>query len=144
MLVTDRTGSSATVNQEVVHLSKERKRLGERGENAAAAYMERAGFTILERNWRCRYGEVDVIALDGNEIVLCEVKTRRTDAKGSAEAAVDARKQTKYRNLAMAYLQHAGTQEVAVRFDVITLRVLTEDRALLRHLRAAYRIDTAS
>jgi len=62
-------------------MTADRKRLGERGEDAAVAFLERSGLTIVERNWRCSAGEVDIVALDGEVLVLCEVKTRRTAAR---------------------------------------------------------------
>jgi putative endonuclease len=119
-------------------MNLDRKRLGERGEDAAAAFLERAGMTIIERNWRCPAGEVDIIALDDNEIVLVEVKTRRTVSRGTPEEAVTPAKQKRYGKLATAYIQHACVADVGIRFDVITLLVLAEDRALLRHHRAAF------
>jgi putative endonuclease len=124
--------------KEVVVMTAERKRLGESGEDAAVAFLERLGFDIVERNWRCQAGEIDVVALDGDTLVLCEVKTRRTVAKGTPEEAVTPAKQRRYAKLAAAYVQAAGIEPVSVRFDVITLLVIAEDRALLRHYRAAF------
>ena len=115
----------------------DRKELGRRGEDAAAAYLERSGMTIVERNWRASPGEVDIVALDGDEIVLAEVKTRRTARKGTPEEAVTPAKQRTYARLAQAYAAHAGA-DVPIRFDVISILVLGEDRALLRHHRAAF------
>ena len=122
-------------------MTKDRKRLGERGEDAAVAFLERAGLTIVERNWRCTGGEIDIVALDGDTLVLCEVKTRRTAAKGTPEEAVSPAKQRRYAKLAAAYVQGAGIDPVSVRFDVITLLVLAEHRALLRHYRAAFVVE---
>jgi putative endonuclease len=119
-------------------MSEKSKRLGERGEDAAAAYLERAGMTVVERNWRCPSGEVDIVALDGEQIVLVEVKTRRSTAKGTPEEAITPAKQRRYRKLAEAYLQHAGTHDTSVRFDAIAILALSDDRALLRHHRGAF------
>jgi len=119
-------------------MTEKSKRLGERGEDAAVAYLERIGFTIVERNWRCPTGEIDIIALDGETLVLCEVKTRKGIGKGTPEDAVTPAKQKRYKRLAAAYIQFAGVETVEIRFDVITLLVLAEDRALLRHHRAAF------
>lgn len=119
-------------------MSNGRRKLGERGEDAATAYLERVGMTIVERNWRCPSGEIDIIALEESTLVLCEVKTRRSTAKGTPEESVTPAKQRRYRTLARAYVQQAGLSDVNVRFDVITLLVLGEDRALLRHHRAAF------
>jgi putative endonuclease len=119
-------------------MSVDRKRLGERGEDAAAAFLQRSGMTVVERNWRCTAGEVDIVALDGEAIVLVEVKTRRTVGKGTPEEAVTAAKRRRYAKLAAAYTQNAGVSDVDVRFDVVTLLVIAADRALLRHHRAAF------
>ena len=125
-------------------MTKDTRRLGDRGEDAAAAYLERAGMTIVERNWRCTAGEVDIVALDERVLVFCEVKTRRTAAKGTPDAAVTPAKQRKYARLAAGYVQENGLGDTQVRFDVVSILVLTEDRALLRHHRAAFEIDTAA
>jgi len=122
-------------------MTLDRKRLGERGEDAAAAFLERAGLSVVERNWRCDAGEIDIVALDGHTIVLVEVKTRRTVRAGTPEEAVTPAKQRRYTKLAQAYLQSAGVVEVPVRFDVVTLLVISEDRALLRHHRAAFVLE---
>jgi len=114
------------------------KELGRRGEDAAAAYLERAGLTVVERNWRTKSGEVDLIALDGEELVFCEVKTRKTVSRGTPAEAVTPTKQKRYERLARAYVQAAGLDDVQVRFDVISILVVTPDRALLRHHRAAF------
>lgn len=119
-------------------MTTERKSLGERGEDAAAAYLERAGMTVVERNWRCQHGEIDIVALDGEAVVLVEVKTRRTTSKGTPEDSVTPAKQRRYKRLAEAYLQHAGTIEAQLRFDVISILVVGPDRALLRHHRSAF------
>jgi putative endonuclease len=122
-------------------MTKSTKRLGERGEDAAAAYLERAGFTIVERNWRCSAGEIDIIAMDGETVVLCEVKTRRSTSKGSPSDAVTPAKRQRYARLASAYVQEAGLPETEIRFDVIAILVIAEDRALLRHHRCAFVVE---
>lgn len=122
-------------------MTQESRKLGDRGEDAAAAFLERNGFTIVERNWRCPAGEVDIVALDGDTLVLCEVKTRKTPAKGTPDEAVTPAKQRRYARLAAAYLLHTGSVDVAVRFDVISILVVAPDRALLRHHRGAFSAD---
>jgi len=114
--------------------------LGRRGEDAAAAYLERVGLTVVERNWRSKNGEVDLIALDGEELVFCEVKTRKTVSRGTPAEAVTPAKQKRYERLARAYIQSAGLDQVSVRFDVISILVVAPDRALLRHHRAAFMV----
>ncbi len=116
----------------------DRKELGQRGEDAAAAYLERVGMTVVERNWRCVSGEADVVALDGETLVIVEVKTRRSDAAGSPEEAVSPTKQKRLSRIARHYVAHAGLDGCEVRFDVIAIRPIGTDRALLRHHRAAF------
>ena len=66
--------------------------------------------TVVERNWRCPAGEIDIVALDGETLVLCEVKTRSNGGKGTPEEAVTPAKQRRYARLAQAYLQQAGVE----------------------------------
>ncbi len=121
--------------------SDARIELGRRGEEAAAAYLERLGYEVVDRNWRSKSGEIDIVALDGGTLVLCEVKTRRSRRAGTPEDAVSPAKQRKIARLAEAYMASAGITGCPVRFDVIGLLVLAEDRALLRHHRAAFVLD---
>jgi putative endonuclease len=119
----------------------DRSETARRGEDAAAAYLERVGMTVEARNWRCHAGEIDIIAHDGPETVFVEVKTRRSERAGTADEAVSIAKQKRIARLAATYLQEAGSGDCAVRFDVVAIRVLAPDRALLRHHRAAFATD---
>jgi putative endonuclease len=82
----------------------DRIEMGRRGEDAAAAYLERCGMALEARNWRCALGEIDIVARDGTVLVLCEVKTRRSEKAGSPEEAVSSAKRRKLLRLAEAYL----------------------------------------
>lgn len=117
------------------------KNLGIKGEDAAVAFLERIGMEIAERNWSCKHGEVDAIARDGGVLVFIEVKTRNGIEKGTPEDAVTPAKQKRYAKIAKAYLASLRDADVEVRFDVITILVLSEDRALLRHHRAAFVVE---
>lgn len=112
--------------------------IGRRGEEAAAAYLERMGMRIVDRNWRHGRGEIDIIAIDGEDLVVCEVKTRASTAAGQPEEAVTSAKQRRLVRLAEAYVAASGCTEISLRFDVISIVVISEDRALLRHHRAAF------
>lgn len=114
------------------------KELGRKGEEAAAAYLERVGMDVVDRNWRCRSGEVDIVAREGDTLVLVEVKTRRSTRAGTPEEAVSPTKQKRLVKLARVYLAQHAESPGTVRFDVVSLLVLAEDRALLRHHRAAF------
>lgn len=110
-----------------------------RGENAAAAYLERVGICVVERRWRCEAGIVDIVGFDSDVLVLVDVKTKRAGQQvaGKPVSAAVARRA---RKLAMAYMQQADLQERQWRFDRIEILVIADDRALLRHHRDA--IDT--
>jgi len=96
------------------------RRRGRRGEDLAARYLRDKGFHILDANWRCRFGEIDLIAEDGTYLCFVEVKLRKSAAYGSAAAFVDWRKQEKLRTTAMLYLSRHPT-ELQPRFDVIEI-----------------------
>lgn len=118
--------------------SKEDKELGKKGEQAAAEFVERIGMEVLERNWKGKVGEVDIVARDDGAIVFIEVKTRRATDKGQPEEAIGPAKQKKYIQLAGEYLAGLEDPEVEVRFDAISILVIEDDRALLRHHLAAF------
>ena len=97
--------------------------VGRNGEELAAEHLQRAGYTILERNWRCAdgglRGEVDIVALDGGTLVVCEVKSRRRGGVDDALEGVTGRKQGRLRRLAGAYVAALDWRPAAVRIDVI-------------------------
>ena len=94
---------------------------GRWGEDAAAAWYERRGYTVVARNWRCPLGEIDLVVRRGRLVVVCEVKARRSDAYGPAAAAVGPAKQRRLRRLAAEWLAASGTFGVEVRFDVAAI-----------------------
>ena len=113
--------------------SAHNQELGRRGEIAATSFLEKKGFYIHDRNWKCRAGEVDIVAEDADTLVFVEVKTRSNCDKGLPEEAVDAKKRKRYEKIAAYYLQNSDFVDKAVRFDVISILVVGEDRAFLRH-----------
>ncbi len=119
----------------------DRMEMGRRGEDAAAAFLERVGMTIEARNWRCSLGEIDIVARDGETLVFCEVKSRRSERAGTPEEAVSLTKQRVIARLAAAYSSSGTRPPERVRFDVVAIRVLGDDRALLRHYRAAFEVS---
>ncbi|NTW57420.1 MAG: YraN family protein [Chlorobiaceae bacterium] len=96
--------------------------LGPLGENAAAEYLRKKGYRILERNYRFRRNEIDIIARDRGTLCFIEVKTRTTPEKGDPLEAVDVRKQMEIIKAAKAYLAASGNMERECRFDVIAVR----------------------
>lgn len=95
--------------------------LGRRGEDAAAEYLSRRGYTILARNFRCRLGELDIVARDGRTLVFVEVRTRLSDKFGLPEESVDTRKKARLQRLALYYLHKYGLGEATCRFDVVAV-----------------------
>lgn len=92
------------------------------GEDAAAAYLERLGWRILERNWRCRAGELDIIAVQPGVpevVVFCEVKSRRGTAFGQPIEAITSAKLAKLRELAYYWLKEQPHRAPAIRLDAI-------------------------
>ena len=102
-------------------IAARRARLARQGEDLACELLTAAGLTVVARNWRCREGEIDVVALAPGLLVVCEVKTRRGDGFGTPAAAVTAAKRHRLRRLAAAYLAQAGLPPVRVRFDVVAI-----------------------
>lgn len=102
-------------------LKTSRAALGRWGEDLAAAEYQRRGYGVIDRNWRCRDGEIDLVMRRDDTIVFCEVKTRRRDAFGTAAMAVDQAEQVRVRRLAAAWLAAHGERRVEVRFDVAAI-----------------------
>ena len=112
--------------------------LGARGERIAAAYLTDAGLRLLDRNWRCRDGELDIVAREGDALVFCEVKTRRGTGFGHPVEAVTAIKQRRLRLLAHRWLAAHDEHAPELRFDVVGVLVRPARPALVRHLRGAF------
>lgn len=100
-----------------------RPALGRRGEDLAVEWLERSGYVVLERNYRCSQGEIDIVAVDGETLVFCEVKTRRTSRWGQPSEAVHRAKQSRYRRLAASWIAERRPGSVQVRFDVVSVIV---------------------
>jgi putative endonuclease len=109
--------------------------LGRHGEDLAARHLIGAGLSILARNWRCEVGEIDIVARDGNTLVIVEVKTRRSTAFGTPAEAITPRKAETLRSLALAWLQRHPEPAEGLRFDVVSIVVPHRGRTELSHLR---------
>jgi putative endonuclease len=117
--------------------------IGRYGEDVAARHLTDAGLTILDRNWRCRAGELDIIALDSGVLVFCEVKTRSSTQFGDPAEAVIGAKAARIRRLAMAWLaaqRESGHGEFwpEMRFDVVSVLRQRQGAAAVEHLRGAF------
>jgi len=115
-----------------------RRRLGVAGEDAVARWYEAAGYEVVDRNWRCRDGELDLVALRGDTLVFCEVKTRASTKFGAPFEAVTATKQRRLRNLALRWLAEHGTHRSTLRFDVASVTRVSTDELTVEVLEAAF------
>jgi putative endonuclease len=95
--------------------------IGQYGERVAARHLTEAGLEIVERNWRCAVGELDLVAWDGPVVVFAEVKTRSSEAFGDPAEAVDEVKAARLRRLAALWLEAHGLDFAEVRFDVVSV-----------------------
>jgi putative endonuclease len=129
--------------------ASDRGGLGRYGEEVAAAHLVAAGLTIVARNWRCREGELDIVAIDGDVLVMCEVKTRRGVGFGTPLDAVTPAKAARLRRLALRWLADqrtgavtAAAEEFAhyteVRFDVVSVLRPLSGAISVEHLRGAF------
>ena len=109
------------------------KTAGRRGEDAAARFLDRRGYEIVERNWTCAAGEADIIARDGDSVVFVEVKTRSSCDCGMPAKAVDEAKRDRYERIAALFLQGFHVVDVPVRFDIVSIVAISPDRAMIRH-----------
>lgn len=112
-----------------------RAAVGRFGEDVAVRHLTREGLQVLARNWRCRVGEIDVVARDGDTLVVCEVKTRRSTRFGAPLEAVTPAKAARLRRLAVAYLAATDTAGVPVRIDLVGVLLPVRGAPLVEHVR---------
>ncbi|MFJ8538473.1 YraN family protein [Streptomyces sp. NPDC093591] len=114
-----------------------RSALGRYGEELAARRLVEAGMTVLQRNWRCgRTGEIDIVARDGDVVVVCEVKTRRTSGYEHPMAAVTPEKAQRLRGLAERWIHaHGGVPPGGVRIDLVGIVLPDRGAPVVEHAR---------
>ena len=123
-----------------------RRAIGIHGESEAAGYLIDKGYLLLDRNWRCRSGELDIVAKQDSTIVIVEVRTRRAGGRfGTAVESVDAKKQFQVRSTAEVYLSMNKLHGMRIRFDVIAITLAHSGQepaayeiVELRHVEAAF------
>lgn len=108
--------------------------LGQKGEREACKYLEKLEYFIIAKNFKCSYGEIDIIATDKNELVFVEVKTRCSIKYGEAREAVNQVKKKHIKKAATFYLYKNGLENQFVRFDVIEIYV-KNDKFTIKHLK---------
>jgi putative endonuclease len=114
----------------------DKDRLGRLGEDLATAYLEQAGLQVLERNWRCPQGEIDIVAQEGRVLVVCEVKTRRSTRFGTPLEAVGVSKVERLQRLAFAWCADRRVRPPGgIRIDVVEVLAPREAEPLITHHR---------
>jgi putative endonuclease len=109
--------------------------VGRHGEEVVARRLADDGWEVLERNWRCEHGEIDIVAVDGDCLVAVEVKTRRSAAYGSPQEAVTSAKLFRLRRLTAAWLSAQDRRFGCVRIDVCAVTLPRSGAAIVEHLR---------
>lgn len=110
--------------------------VGRYGEDVAARMLADQGWEVLARNWRCKGGELDIVAVDDGDLVAVEVKTRRSAAYGSPQEAVTRRKLQRIRRLIAEWLAGQERAFPGVRVDVMAVTLVPAGAARVEHLRA--------
>lgn len=108
--------------------------VGRYGEDVAARHALGLGWTVLDRNWRCPDGELDLVALDGAELVVVEVKTRRSDRFGHPSLAVTPDKLSRLRRLTAQWLAAHDVHPASVRIDVVAVVLPSRGAPVVDHL----------
>jgi putative endonuclease len=118
--------------------SPKRKETGAIGEKLAADFLKRHGYKIIQRNFRCREGEIDIIAQKGDSLVFVEVRTKKNIAFGTPEESVTLSKREKLISLANAYLQACDKLPQSWRIDVVAVELTRDNRvSRLEHIENA-------
>jgi putative endonuclease len=118
-----------------------RIKTGKKGEDLAVLHLRTLGYQILERNYRCPLGELDIVARDGDVLVFVEVKSRQTEAFGEPELAVGKTKQKKINLIAEYYLTKRESHPIKARFDVVAVKILPHHQEVTL-IRDAFMVDT--
>ncbi len=118
-------------------MSLQKQTFGELGEAIAARHLKKNGYRIIEKNYRTKLGEIDIIAKDKDTLVFVEVKSRRSWQFGNPKAAVTLRKQRKISMVAMHYLKSTHRTNVSARFDVAAVTI-THDKPQIEIIKNAF------
>lgn len=111
---------------------------GDRGENLAARHLKKLGLRIVARQWRGRFGEIDLIGRDGNTVVFVEVKTRRSAVGSRPEEAVDRNKQRQLTRAAYEWIKRYGRDGWSYRFDVVAIVLPSDGVPEIKYIQHAF------
>lgn len=113
------------------------QQLGEQGETLATTYLQHKGYNILDRNWNCRYGEIDIVAKDGEMLVFVEVKTRHAQTTEGAFASITPTKQKRLTAAAQLYLSQSEQEDEDWRVDVVAIALPHTGKPIIEHVEDA-------
>ncbi len=109
--------------------------LGRYGEDVAVRHLEDDGYVVLDRNWRCEIGEIDIVAREGDVLVVCEVKTRSSLRHGSPFEAITERKLHRLERLGMAWMRAQGARPRSMRIDIVSVLRPSTGPLVVDHVR---------
>ncbi|MBI4846335.1 MAG: YraN family protein [Candidatus Omnitrophica bacterium] len=118
----------------------ERQKIGSRGEELALECLKQGGYEILEHNYKCLFGEIDIIAKDRGFLCFIEVKTRVNDEKGFPQEAVDKAKIRKISQNALSYLKKNKIEDIDMRFDVVSV-LFDAGKVKIELIKDAFELD---
>lgn len=112
--------------------------LGKYGEEIAVAYLKSQKYAVIERNYRCKCGELDIIAREGKTLVFVEVKTRRNVSYGPPQLSVTLFKQRQISKASLVYISSTKNENVLARFDVIAICLREHEKPSIEHIKNAF------
>lgn len=120
-------------------MSQEKKEIGQKGEDLAANYLKELGYQILERNYRCKLGEVDIIARENDTLVFIEVRTRSSLDFGLPQESINRRKRHQISKVALEYMIRKKLKNIPARFDVVAIS-LKPGKEKVDHIKDAFEL----
>jgi putative endonuclease len=118
-------------------LSDYKKQIGNKGESLAEDYIKRKGYEVIHRNYRCKLGEIDIIAKDGDTIVFIEVRTKQNENFGSPQDSVTSTKISKISKTALSFIQEKNLSGYSYRFDFIAI-TFSQGKPNIEHIENAF------
>jgi len=119
-----------------------KKQVGDKGEKYAEDFLKRKGYNIIQRNYRCKLGEIDIIAEYDNTIVFVEVRTKRTESFGIPQYSITSGKMSRITKTALSYIQEKELFERSCRFDVIAITFPQKSKVPnIEHIENAFELD---
>jgi len=123
-------------------MSVARIKAGKRGESLAVSYLKRQGYKIIEKNYRIKAGEIDIIGKDKDGISFIEVRSGNTERFGLLEETINTHKQNRLTKIALSYIKRYGLEDKSCRFDVVCIKDVGSEFPKIRLVKNAFEIDT--